>query len=61
MDLSTATWHKSSRSGDDGDHCVEVTSVPSVVALRDSKDPNGGNILLTHKDFRHLTNTLKDL
>ncbi|RKS76178.1 uncharacterized protein DUF397 [Actinomadura pelletieri DSM 43383] len=61
MNLSTATWRKASRSSDKGDNCVEVASVPNIVALRDSKDPNGGNILLSHQNFRHLTHTLKNL
>ena len=61
MDLSTATWRKSSRSGDDGDHCVEVASVPNTVALRDSKNPNGGNSLVSREDFRRLAQTLKNL
>ncbi|RKS76179.1 uncharacterized protein DUF397 [Actinomadura pelletieri DSM 43383] len=61
MDLSTVKWRKSSRSSADGDNCVEVANVPNIVALRDSKYPNGGKILLSHEDFRHLTNTLKNL
>ncbi|MDX5460148.1 DUF397 domain-containing protein [Micromonospora tulbaghiae] len=35
------TWRKSTRSNGSGD-CVEVAdNLPSVVGLRDSKDPNG--------------------
>jgi len=33
-------WRKSSRSGAAGD-CVEVARTPTVVAVRDSKDPEG--------------------
>ncbi|GAA4236602.1 hypothetical protein GCM10022254_46660 [Actinomadura meridiana] len=61
MDLSTVTWRKASRSSELGDNCVEVASVPSVVALRDSKNPEGGNILVTREDFRRLAETLKNL
>jgi hypothetical protein len=61
MDLSRAEWRKASRSNEDGGNCVEVASVPNTVALRDSKDPNGGNILLSREDFRRLTETLKNL
>ncbi|RFS86343.1 DUF397 domain-containing protein [Actinomadura spongiicola] len=61
MDLSTATWRKATRSGDDGGNCVEVASVPGTVALRDSKNPHGGHILVSRKDFRHLAETIKNL
>jgi hypothetical protein len=39
VDLSTAIWRKSSRSGSNG--CVEVTFVGGKVAVRDSKEPSG--------------------
>ncbi|MFI6451245.1 DUF397 domain-containing protein [Streptosporangium amethystogenes] len=48
MDLSAAIWRKSSRSSDNGGQCVEVAAnLPEVVAIRDSKDPNGPKLLLT--------------
>ncbi|MGW0591603.1 DUF397 domain-containing protein [Streptosporangium sp. NPDC002607] len=48
MDLSAAIWRKSSRSSDNGGQCVEVAAnLPGVVAIRDSKDPNGPKLLLT--------------
>ena len=35
-------WHKSSYSGNGGSDCVEVArNLPSVVAVRDSKNPDG--------------------
>lgn len=61
MDLSKAAWRKASQSNDSGANCVEVASVPDVVALRDSKDPEGGNILVSREDFRRFTETLKNL
>lgn len=40
-DLTGARWRKSSRSNNGGD-CVEVAdNLPSIVGLRDSKDPTG--------------------
>jgi hypothetical protein len=42
MDLSSAVWRKSSRSGDNGGACVEVArNLPRIVAVRDSKNPGG--------------------
>ena len=41
MNPSHAKWRKSSRSGSSG-NCVEVAdNLPGVVAVRDSKDPEG--------------------
>ncbi|MFI6506037.1 DUF397 domain-containing protein [Streptosporangium sp. NPDC050855] len=44
-DLSQASWRKSSLSGNGGADCVEVASVPGLVAVRDSKD-SGGAVLV---------------
>ena len=44
IDLSCAQWHKSSYSGQDG-NCVEVArNLPALVAVRDSKAPDGPNL-----------------
>ncbi len=43
-DLSGARWFKSSRSGNQGD-CVETAlNLPGVVAVRDTKDRDGGTL-----------------
>ncbi|WP_424534801.1 DUF397 domain-containing protein [Sphaerisporangium viridialbum] len=48
MDLSNAKWRKSSRSSGDGGQCVEVASnLPGVVAVRDSKNPDGPALVFT--------------
>ena len=40
--LDGALWRKSSYSGGNGGNCVEVArNLPGVVAVRDSKDPEG--------------------
>jgi hypothetical protein len=44
---SDAVWHKSSHSNGDGNVCVEVAYLPEgAFALRDSKDPAGGALVL---------------
>ncbi|MFI7392645.1 DUF397 domain-containing protein [Streptomyces tendae] len=46
IDLSTVTWRKSSYSNPDGGNCVEVAAgLPSLVPVRDSKDPARGALL----------------
>ena len=47
MDLSSAAWRKSTRSGSSG-NCVEVAdNLTGVVAVRDSKDPAGPALTFT--------------
>ncbi|HYZ57040.1 MAG TPA: DUF397 domain-containing protein [Streptosporangiaceae bacterium] len=45
--LSRAVWHKSSRSGSNGGQCVQVArNLPGIVAVRDSKDPDGPKLIV---------------
>ncbi len=41
LDLTTARWRKSSRSGGNTDMCVEVAFVDGAIAVRDSKNTKG--------------------
>ena len=53
MDLSNATWRKSTRSGTSGGDCVEVAdNLPGVVAVRDSKDPSGPVLAFAPQTWR---------
>jgi hypothetical protein len=52
MDLSKATWRKSSHSTDNGGDCVEVARTPGAVAVRDSKDPDGPVLLVVPGTLR---------
>ncbi|MEU9831203.1 DUF397 domain-containing protein [Streptosporangium sp. NPDC048047] len=46
-DLSDARWRKSSISGS-GNNCVEIAdNLPGIVAVRDSKDPQGPALILS--------------
>jgi Domain of unknown function (DUF397) len=38
------TWRKSSYSGNSGGNCVEVGSAARLIAVRDSKDPDGARL-----------------
>ncbi|MFF3443795.1 DUF397 domain-containing protein [Streptosporangium sp. NPDC002721] len=65
MDLSNVKWIKSSFSGDNGGDCVEVarltdtTGHPGLVAVRDSKDPDGPKLLFTPTQWNTFLNSVK--
>lgn len=61
MDLSDAIWRKASRSHDDGDQCIEVASLATMAAFRDSKDPDGPKLVVSRRDLRHFTETIKNI
>ncbi|WP_405759620.1 DUF397 domain-containing protein [Streptomyces sp. NBC_01420] len=47
LDLSAATWRKSSHSNGDGGNCLEVADGhPGLVPVRDSTRPDGPALLL---------------
>jgi hypothetical protein len=47
IDLSRAQWQKSSYSGQSG-NCVEVASnLQGLVAVRDSKEPDGARLVVS--------------
>jgi hypothetical protein len=54
-------WRKSSHSGGNGGNCIEVASLPGVVAVRDSKDPHGPQVHIPHDAFRRLAKAIKNL
>jgi hypothetical protein len=47
IDLSRAQWQKSSYSSQSG-NCVEVArNLPRLVAVRDSKEPDGARLVVS--------------
>jgi len=52
VDLQSAVWVKASRSTATGEQCVEVASLGRRVAIRDSKRPEGGVIVLPDAQWR---------
>ena len=58
--LNGAVWRKSTRSGGNGGDCVEVArNLPGVVAVRDSKNPDGPALVLSPADWQDFTDTIK--
>ena len=46
--VEVGVWRKASYSGGNGGECVEVASTAkSLIAVRDSKDPNGPKLAAT--------------
>jgi hypothetical protein len=61
MDLTRAEWRKSSYSSGNGGNCVEVArNLPGVVAVRDSKDPDGPKLMFSRVVWRAFTAAAQD-
>jgi hypothetical protein len=57
---AAAIWRKSSYSGGNGGQCVEVAPDPGrLVAVRDSKNPDGPKLLLTSAQWQTFTTGIK--
>ncbi len=61
VDLSRASWRKSSFSGANSSNCVEVAHIPAgnAIAVRDSKNPHGPVLLFTPRNWTAFTQMLK--
>ncbi len=58
--VEVAAWRKASYSSNSGGACVEVGAARRVVAVRDSKDPDGPRLVLTPESWRAFTCALKE-
>jgi hypothetical protein len=54
--LDGAQWRKSTYTGSNGGNCVEVAdNLPGIVAVRDSKDPDGPKLVFSPDEWRAFT------
>jgi hypothetical protein len=59
-DLTGTNWRKSSYSSGNGGACVEVAAGGTgVVAVRDSKDPDGPALIFSPADWSAFISSLK--
>jgi hypothetical protein len=59
MDLSNVLWRKSSRSTNNGGDCVELASLDAIIAVRDSRDPEGPKLLVSRRAFAAMLSDLQ--
>ena len=60
MDLTRAQWRKSSYSNGNGGACVEVArDLPGAVAVRDSKDPEGPELIFEPAQWAAFTSRVR--
>ena len=60
VDLSRAVWRKSSYSNGQGGACVEVArNLPGVIAIRDSKSPDGPALIVSRDEWARFITRLQ--
>lgn len=59
MDTSRVEWRKSSYSTGNGGACVEVGAAAGLIAVRDSKDPDGPALAFSGRDWAVFVRQLK--
>lgn len=60
VDLTSAAWRKSSRSGPNCDNCVEVAFAGPAVAVRDSKNPARAALIFAPAQWRAFIDGTQD-
>jgi Domain of unknown function (DUF397) len=53
------TWRKSSYSGNNGANCVEVGAAAPLIAVRDSKDPDGTRLAFGREAWQAFATKVK--
>jgi formylmethanofuran dehydrogenase subunit D len=56
---TAGNWRKSSYSGADGGECVEVATASGVVLVRDTKNRNGGMLIVPASMWSAFVATVK--
>ncbi|NVI88516.1 DUF397 domain-containing protein [Actinomadura sp. BRA 177] len=59
-DQSAVTWRKSSRSDHHGGNCIEVAEFAAMIAVRDSKDPDGTKLSFGAAEWRVFTRHIQE-
>jgi Domain of unknown function (DUF397) len=60
MDLSHIEWRKATKTSSNGGNCVEVgRNLRGIVAVRDSKNPDGPKIILTPASWQTFTASVR--
>jgi len=57
--MDPLSWRKSARSSGNGENCVELAGAPGIIAVRDSKDPDGPKLILSRHVFREFVAEVK--
>jgi hypothetical protein len=57
-DITRVTWRKSMRSNGSG-NCVEVAQVAGIIAVRDSKNPDGGILRIRQDQWKEFVGGAK--
>ncbi|MER7585555.1 DUF397 domain-containing protein [Kitasatospora sp. NPDC097691] len=60
VDLTNASWRKSSYSGGGGGQCIEVADgFDAVMPVRDSKDPSGPALLFSSSAWQSFVTAVR--
>jgi capsid protein len=61
MSKDALHWRKSSYSDSYGSNCVELAELGTAVGMRDSKNPDGGFLVLRKTVLRQLASQMRNL